>query len=116
MFERIKVLGACLDSQKQANPSTLEKVATAVLPNKWMDDNGPRVVEVAYDGPPGLIGQLHDRYAPVPRVGPIEVFGDPVVSQVLHSVHPIGCQNLPACADQKARRAPFSTDIKDNRV
>lgn len=45
-----------------------------VLPNKWMDDNGPGVVEVAYDGPPRLIGQLHDRYAPVPWVGPVEVF------------------------------------------
>lgn len=66
-----------------------------------MDYNRPGVVEVAYDGPPRLIGQLHDRYAPVPRVGPVEVFRNPVVSQVLHSVHPIGCQHLPACADQK---------------
>lgn len=68
-----------------------------------MHHDGPGVVEVTYNGPPGLICQLHDGYAPVSRVGPVEVFWDPVVSQVLHSVHPIGRQHLPACADQSGQ-------------
>lgn len=87
-----------------------------VLPDQRMDDNGPGVVEVAHDGPPRLIRQLHDRYAPVTWVGPVEVFRNPVVSQVLHSIHSIGCQHLPACADQKRSESLFSTDMKDDHV
>lgn len=73
------------------------------LPYKRMNHDGPRVVEVTYDGSPGLISKLHDRYAPVSRVGPVEVFGNPVVSQVFHSIYSIGCQYLPACADQSSK-------------
>lgn len=44
------------------------------LPYDRMNYNGPRVVEVTYDGSPGLISKLHHRYAPVSRVSPVEVF------------------------------------------
>lgn len=70
------------------------------LPDGRMYHDGARVVEFLYDGSPGLISKLHYRYAPVSRVSPVEVFWNPVVSQVLHSIHSIGCQHLPACADQ----------------
>lgn len=44
------------------------------LPNKRMNHNGSGVVQVAYDGPPGLISYFHDRDAPVSGVSPVEVF------------------------------------------
>lgn len=70
------------------------------LPNKRMNHNGSGVVQVTYDGPPGPISYFHDGYAPVSWVGPVEVFWNPVISQVLHSVHSIGCKYLPAWADK----------------
>lgn len=72
------------------------------LPNGRVHHDGPGIVEVLYDGSPGLISELHYRYAPVSRISPVEVLGNPVVSQVLHSVHSVGCQHLPACAHQSS--------------
>lgn len=44
------------------------------LPYKRMNHNGSGVVQVTYDGPPGLISYFHDRDAPVSGVSPVEVF------------------------------------------
>ncbi len=44
------------------------------LPNERMHHDGSWVVEVTYDGSSRLVSHLHDRYAPVSGVGPVEVF------------------------------------------
>lgn len=40
------------ETNKSLNTQESYTSGLVVLPNKWMDDNGPGVVEVAYDGPP----------------------------------------------------------------
>lgn len=57
-----------LKVDKATNPMVITN-----LPDEGMHHDGPGVVEVLYNGSPGLISKLHDRYAPVSRVSPVEV-------------------------------------------
>lgn len=84
------------------------------LPHYWMHHNCPWVVQVTYNGSPGFISKPHDRYAPVSRVSPVKVFGYPVISQVLYSLHSVGCQYLPSCTHQRAVKALINLQKKTN--